>query len=119
MVTNLQKKQKGLQNEINKKRREANQLNARIDKLIAEEIERARKRAQEEARREAAARKKEESKEGKSTATETAAKSKPLDAYTISRRIGNYRVTLLLTAENCQCLYPELISLPAVTDNMP
>ena len=57
LVTNLQKKQKGLQNEINKKRREANQLNARIDKLIAEEIERARKRAQEEARREAAARK--------------------------------------------------------------
>ena len=85
LVTNLQKKQKGLQNEINKKRREANQLNARIDKLIAEEIERARKRAQEEARREAAARKKEESKEGKSTATETAAKSKPLDAYTISK----------------------------------
>ena len=57
-MTNLQKKQKGLQNEINKKRREANQLNARIDKLIAEEIERARKRAQEEARREAAARRK-------------------------------------------------------------
>ena len=58
LVANLQKKQKDLQNEINKKRREANQLNARIDKLIAEEIERARKRAQEEARREAAARKK-------------------------------------------------------------
>ena len=52
-----------MQNEINKKRREANLLNARIDKLIAEEIERARKRAQEEARREAAARKKEERKE--------------------------------------------------------
>ena len=51
LVANLQKKQKGLQNEINKKRKEANQLNARIDKLIAEEIERARKRAQEEARR--------------------------------------------------------------------
>ena len=85
IVAGLQKKQKGLQNEINKKRREANQLNARIDKLIAEEIERARKRAQEEARREAAARKKEESKEGKSTATEAAAKSKPLDAYTMSK----------------------------------
>ena len=85
LVANLQKKQKGLQNEINKKRREANQLNARIDKLIAEEIERARKRAQEEARREAAARKKEENKEGKSTATETAAKSKPLEAYTMSK----------------------------------
>ena len=67
MVANLQKKQKGLQSEINKKRREANQLNARIDKLIAEEIERARKRAAEEARREAAARKKSEAKEGKST----------------------------------------------------
>ena len=85
LLANLQKKQKGLQNEINKKRREANQLNARIDKLIAEEIERARKRAQEEARREAAARKKEESKEGKSAATETAAKSKPLEAYTMSK----------------------------------
>ena len=43
------------------------------------------KRAQEEARREAAARKKEENKEGKSTATETAAKSKPLEAYTMSK----------------------------------
>ena len=85
LLANLQKKQKGLQNEINKKRREANLLNARIDKLIAEEIERARKRAQEEARREAAARKKEESKEGKSAATETAAKSKPLEAYTMSK----------------------------------
>ncbi len=81
LVTNLQKKQKGLQNEINKKRREANQLNARIDKLIAEEIE----RAQEEARREEAARKKEESKEGKSATTETAAKTKPLEAYTMSK----------------------------------
>ena len=81
LVANLQKKQKGLQNEINKKRREANQLNARIDKLIAEEIE----RAQEEARREEAARKKEESKEGKSAATETAAKSKSLEAYTMSK----------------------------------
>ena len=60
LVANLQKKQRGLQGEINKKRREANQLNARIDKLIAEEIERARKRAEEEARREAAARKKAE-----------------------------------------------------------
>lgn len=57
LVANLKKKQRGLQNELNKKRREANQLNARIDRLIAEEIEKARKRAAEEARREAAARK--------------------------------------------------------------
>lgn len=87
LVANLQKKQKGLQNEINKKRREANQLNARIDKLIAEEIERARKRAQEEARREAAARRKAEGKESRSSGAGTAAKtnSKPLEAYTMSK----------------------------------
>ena len=89
MVANLQKKQKGLQSEINKKRREANQLNARIDKLIAEEIERARKRAAEEARREAAARKKSEAKEGKSTSaspgTETKKKAEPLEAYSKSK----------------------------------
>ena len=87
LVTSLQKKQKGLQNEVSKKRREANQLNARIDKLIAEEIERARKRAAEEARREAAARKKAESKEGKSSSasrgtTKTAA---PVEAYSMSK----------------------------------
>lgn len=87
LVANLQKKQKGLQGEINKKRREANQLNARIDKLIAQEIERTRKRAQEEARREAAARKKAGVKDDQPAGTETAAKSKskPLDAYTMSK----------------------------------
>ena len=85
--TNLQKKQRGLQGEINKKRREANQLNARIDKLIAEEIERARKRAEEEARREAAARKKAEGKESQTAGTGTTVKtnSKPLETYTMSK----------------------------------
>ena len=58
LVANLQKKQRGLQNELNKKRKEAAQLNARIDRLVAEEIEKARKRAAEEARKEAAAAKK-------------------------------------------------------------
>lgn len=88
LVASLQKKQKGLQSEVNKKRREANQLNARIDKLIAEEIERARKRAAEEARREAAARKKAEAKEGKSaTAPAGTAKKKaePLETYGLSK----------------------------------
>lgn len=69
-VANLQKKQRGLQSAISKKRREANQLNARIDRLISIEIEKARRRAEEEARKrrevearkaaEAAARKREE-----------------------------------------------------------
>lgn len=87
LVANLQKKQKGLQNEINKKRWEANQLNARIDKLIAAEIEKARKRAKEEARREAAARKKSEGKENTSSSGKTGrgAKSKPLEAYSMSK----------------------------------
>lgn len=91
LVTNLQKKQKGLQNEINKKRKEANQLNARIDRLIAEEIERARKRAEEEARREAEARRKTDGKEDKSSGSEVAskptptAKAKPLDAYSMNK----------------------------------
>lgn len=87
LVANLQKKQKGLQSEINKKRREANQLNARIDKLIADEIERSRKRAREEARREEAARKKAQGKDSQSTGTGTAAKtnSKPLESYTMSK----------------------------------
>ena len=84
LVANLQKKQKGLQSEINKKRKEANQLNARIDRLINEEIERARKRA-EEARRSATVREKTESKDKKSAETVTATKSKPLDAYSMSK----------------------------------
>lgn len=100
MVGNLQKKQKGLQGEINKKRREANQLNARIDKLIAEEIERARKRAEEEARLEArrleaearkanpkgsAGAKDKDTDDTSSETTAAKAKAKPLDSYTMSR----------------------------------
>ena len=90
LVTSLQKKQRGLQNEIAKKRREANQLNARIDRLIAEEIEKARKRAAEEARREAAARKKDGAKTDKSATASGASKTKaaPLETYTMSKADG-------------------------------
>lgn len=83
LVANLRKKQRGLQNELGKKRREANQLNARIDRLIAEEIEKARKRAEEEARREAVARGKSDKKETGATAAKT--KRAPLEAYTMSK----------------------------------
>lgn len=87
LVANLKKKQRGLQNELNKKRREANQLNARIDRLIAEEIEKARKRAAEEARREAAARKKAGEKTEKTATASTPAKPKaqPLATYSMSK----------------------------------
>lgn len=101
LVADLQKKQKGLQSEINKKKREAGQLNARIDRLIAEEIEKARKRAEEEARREAEARRKaaaeaerkshaSKSKDPEETSTSRKStkkveKSKPLDTYSMSK----------------------------------
>lgn len=85
MVADLQRKQKGLQNEINKKRKEANRLNARIDKLIAEEIERARKRAEEEARREAAARKKAAAKDRSMAAAGKTVASKPLETFSMSK----------------------------------
>lgn len=90
LVANLRKKQRGLQDEIGKKRREADRLNARIDRLIAEEIEKARKRAEEEARREAAARKKADEKGGKSeksAASSTSSKPKdtPLETYSMSK----------------------------------
>ena len=47
----MQKKQRQLKNEIDKQRKAANKLNAEIDRLIAIEIEAARKRAEEERRR--------------------------------------------------------------------
>lgn len=53
LVSALQKKQRNIQAELKKKRQQATQLNNRIDKLIAEEIERARKEAEAEARKEA------------------------------------------------------------------
>ena len=82
LVNNLRKKQRSLQSEISKKRKEANQLNARIDRLIAEEIEKARKRAEEEARKEASVRKKTEDKRGGSPAKSEVT---PLEAYTMNK----------------------------------
>lgn len=83
IVAQLQKKQKGLQDEISRKRRQANQLNARIDKLIAEEIERARKEAEAEAKRDAEKAAK-DAAEGK-TVTVTPPKPEPMGTFTLSR----------------------------------
>ena len=46
LVASLQKKQKGLQNELAQKRRQAERLNAQIDRLIEAEIAAAKKRAE-------------------------------------------------------------------------
>ena len=76
LVNSLRKKQRSLQSEIARQRKEADRLNARIDCLIAEEIEKARKRAAEEERREASK---------QETADKKLPEVKPLEAYTLSR----------------------------------
>lgn len=58
LLASLQIKQRSIQKELNAQKRTADQLNAKIEKLIAYEIEQARKRAEEEQRRLAAQRKK-------------------------------------------------------------
>lgn len=77
LVNSLKRKQQSIQSELNKKRREANKLNERIDKLIAEEIEKARKRANEEARREQTA----NTKKGSNTPKKNA----PVNKYNFTK----------------------------------
>lgn len=75
LLASLQKKQRSIQSEISAKRRSANKLNAQIDRLIAIEIENARKRAEEEARRKAEAKRKAEAAEEKKTVAGDSKKS--------------------------------------------
>lgn len=51
LLNSLQKKQRGIQKELKARKRTADQLNAKIDQLIAYEIERAKKRAEAEQKR--------------------------------------------------------------------
>ena len=81
-----------LQRELKKQRREAQQLNDRIDRLIAEEIEKARRRAEAEARRKAkeeAERRKRAEAQAKAAATATPApapsKAAPVETYTMDK----------------------------------
>lgn len=100
ILTGLQKKQKGIQNEIRQKRKQAEKLNAQIDRLIEIEIAKARKRAEEEARREAEARKKAEaeaaaraakpetgaaSKSSAGSNTSKTTKSAPVERFTMDK----------------------------------
>lgn len=83
IVSELQKKQRSLQDEIKKKQAEANKLNAQIDKLVADEIEKARKQAEEEAKREVEAKKKATAsaqQKNETTKTTTKTESKPATA---------------------------------------
>ena len=91
LVDNLRRRQSDLQRELKKQRREAQQLNDRIDRLIAEEIEKARRQAEAEAKRKAreeAERRKRAEAQAKASATATPApaeKAAPLEAYTLDK----------------------------------
>ena len=82
ILNGLRRKQRGIQNEITKKRKTANQLNVRIDRLIEQEIEKARKRAEEEARKKA---KEEAAKGGKKISAKSASPAKPVIKGTVDK----------------------------------
>lgn len=86
LLASLQKKQRTIQGEIKQKRRSADKLNAQIDKLIAIEIEKARKRAEEEAHRKATAENGRNKKEG--TNSKTPAKGQNIP----SSKMGEFKV---------------------------
>lgn len=79
LLASMQKKQRLLKNEIDKQRKAANKLNAEIDRLIAIEIEAARKRAEEERRRKEA----EAKKQQPSNKEESKPVTKQMDAYRV------------------------------------
>ena len=90
LVDNLRRRQRDLQNELSRQRREARQLNDRIDRLVAEEIEKARRRAEAEARRkaqeEAERRKRAEAQAKTATSSTTPTrKAEPVEAYTMDK----------------------------------
>lgn len=89
LLANLQKKQKGIQSEIRKKKRSAEQLNAQIDRLIEIEIEKARKRAEEEARRKAAAEAAAKAAAAKKTENKTTGGvSKSMEKNEVTRKVA-------------------------------
>ena len=82
ILNGLKRKQRGIQNEINKKRRSANKLNAQIDRLVEQEIEKARKRAEEEARKKA---REESAKAGKKADSKSTPPAKPAARGTVDK----------------------------------
>lgn len=86
LLASLQKKQRTIQGEIKQKRRSADKLNAQIDKLIAIEIEKARKRAEEEARRKATAENGRNKKEGTNSKTPANGQNIP------SSKMGEFKI---------------------------
>ena len=90
LVNNLRRRQRDLQKELSRQRREAQQLNDRIDRLVAEEIEKARRRAEAETRRkakeEAERRKRAEAKaKAETPPAAPSRKVEPVETYTMDK----------------------------------
>lgn len=86
IVASLQKKQRGLQTEIREKRREANRLNAQIDRIIEREIALAKKRAEEERKKAMAESKKSAAASSSSSSSSgTTKKAEPMERYSMDK----------------------------------
>lgn len=86
IVASLQKKQRGLQTEIREKRREANRLNAQIDRIIEREIALAKKRAEEERKKAMAESKKSVAASSSSSSSSgTTKKAEPMERYSMDK----------------------------------
>ena len=84
ILNGLKRKQRGIQDEIRKKRQSAQKLNAQIDRLIEQEIEKARKRAEEEARKKAQAGKSGKDASGKSSGADKPAKKGTVEKFNLN-----------------------------------
>ena len=84
ILNGLKRKQRGIQDEIRKKRQSAKKLNAQIDRLIEQEIEKARKRAEEEARKKAQAGKSGKDASGKSSGADKSAKKGTVEKFNLN-----------------------------------
>ena len=98
LLASLQKKQRNIQGEIKKKKQSADKLDAQIDRLIAIEIEKARKRAEEEAKRKAEeARRLAATKEkpaGKKDGSKESSDKQPAETKKAAARMEAYRTDL-------------------------
>ena len=84
ILNDLKRKQRGIQSEIQQKKRTAQKLNAQIDRLIEAEIEKARKRAEAEASAKKKAVKKGDSPAPAPSKTPKADKGAPVEKYNLN-----------------------------------
>ena len=84
ILNGLKRKQRGIQNEIRKKRQSAQKLNAQIDRLIEQEIEKARQLAENEARKKSDSARADKSSQGNSTASNKPAKKGMVEKFNLN-----------------------------------